>query len=221
MATMTITPAGNVQHYPINLTNYGKNPYGGNLYRVVFAPSVRHLVGGKWKDGTTEYRSRPTYRHLGNEWILERWVTGEDFCRMSRTDYEIRFRNESGLFTMGPYPVEGTYVMCMDSPIKVEAIPSIGQLIAGIEFGRNNRSREREVKNHQLMNEDLAASENATDQLLLDKIKELRPAFGNRPTSFASSNGSSGIHSTKSTTLNNAPKFLPKKSGGLKVLKEN
>src|ERR1700743_3212185 len=128
------------QHAPVPLARYGQNPFGGNLYRCVFAPSVKHLIGGKWKDGATEYRLRTTYRHLGNEWILERWVSAEEYCKMSPEQYEIRFRNASGLLTMGPYPTQGVYVLCNDGPIKPEAIPSVGKLIAAIECARRNTS---------------------------------------------------------------------------------
>ena len=184
---------GEPKQYRVPIARFGSNPYGKPLYRVVFAPTVRHLVGGKWRDGSVEYRSRPSYSHIGNEWILERWITAEEYCNMTREAYERRFRNASGLLTMGPYPSEGVYVMCMDAPIKVEAIHGISTIIEGIEFGRRNRSIARTIENGQLLAADLAASEKAKDDLMLDRISSLRPAFGNRPTSFAGR-----VHSTKS-----------------------
>ena len=203
---------GEPQHYPVPMERYGLNPYGKNLYRVVFAPSVRHLVGGRWKDGCVEYRSRPSYSHIGNEWILERWFTGDEFCSMSREAYEIRLRNETGLFTMGPYPSEGTYVMCLDSPLLPAAIQSVGKLIEGIEFGRKNKSHEREVQNRLLLEADIAKREQAADDVMLDKIREKRPAFGNRPTSFAG-----GVHSTKTKA---DFKITAPFGRGIRVLKE-
>lgn len=203
-----------IQHAPVSLSRYGQNPYGGNLYRVVFAPSVKHLIGGKWKDGATEYRLRTTYRHLGNEWVLERWLSAEEFCKMTPEQYEVRFRNESGLLTMGPYPTQGVYVLCNDGPIKPEAIPSVGTLIEAIEFGRNNKSHSRDIANRQLLQAAVEHEEKSQDDAMLDSIREKRPAFGNRPTSFAGN-----VHSTKSkVNLTRPAPFAP---GGMKVLKEN
>lgn len=204
---------GTPQHYPVSMARFGLTPYGNNLYRIVFAPSVRHLIGGRWRDGRVEYRSRPTYGNMGNEWVLERWLPAEEFCQMTREEYEIRFRNESGLFTMGPYPTEGVYFLCNDAPVRPEAIDSIGKLIEGIEFGRRNRSHARVVENQQLIAADLAANEKAEDDLMLSRIQEKRPAFGNRPTSFRG-----GVHSTKSKVeMHRAAPFKP---GGMKIIKE-
>lgn len=204
---------GTPQHYPISMARFGLNPYGANLYRLVFAPSVRHLIGGRWRDGSVEYRSRPTYSKIGNEWILERWISAKEYCDMTAEEYEIRFRNESGLFTMGPYPSEGVYTLCCDAAIRPEAIDSIGKLIEGIEFGRRNKSHERIVENQQLIAADLATDEKVQDDLMLSRIQENRPAFGNRPTSFRG-----GVHSTKSKVeMHHAAPF---KGGGMKVFKE-
>lgn len=204
---------GTPQHYPISMARFGLNPYGANIYRIVFAPSVRHLIGGRWRDGSVEYRSRPTYSKIGNEWILERWVSAKEFCGMTREEYEIRFRGESGLFTMGPYPYEGTYTLCGDAALKKDAIPSIGKLIEGIEHGRRNMSHARTMENYRLIAEDLAAEEKSQDDLILSRIQEKRPAFGNRPTSFRG-----GVHSTKSKVeMHHAAPF---KGGGMKVFKE-
>lgn len=104
--------------------------------------------------------------------------------------------------------------MCKDAPLKPEAVISVSEIIKGIEFGRRNRSKERETQNGLMLAADLVASEKAKDDLMLDRIQELRPAFGNRPTSF-----SGGVHSTKSKVDMNRP--APFKPGGMKVLKEN
>lgn len=205
---------GTVQHYPMDLSHYGSTPNGGNLYRLVFAPSVRNLIGGTWADGVTEYRSRPTYRNLGNEWVLERWLSPQEYYGMTQEVYERTKIMKNGMFAGGPWQSEGHYFMCMDAPIRVEAIPSIGKLIEGIEFGRRNKSNERDQLNRQLAQLEVEQEQNNTDTLLLDKIRELRPSFGNRPTSFAG-----GVHSSKSKFDFNRPApFKP--GGGLKVLQE-
>lgn len=201
------------QHYPMPLARYGLNPYAKPLYRVVFAPSVRHLIGGRWRDGSVEYRSRPTYSNMGNEWVLERWISGEEFAKMSREQYEIRFKNESGLFTMGPYPTEGIYFLCNDAPLHPTAINDVGKLIEAIEFGRRNKSHEREIENGLLWQKEIDQREKVTDDIMLGRIQELRPAFGNRPTSFRGN-----VHTTKSKVDLSRP--APFKPGGMKVFKE-
>jgi hypothetical protein len=176
------------------MTRFGKTPHGKNLYRVVFAPSVKMLVGGKWKDGAAEYRTRPAYRHLGNEWILERWLSPEEFTGMTREQYELRYRDPlTGLFSIGPYPEKGAYMICMDAALKPEAIESIEQIIAGIEYGRNHRSASRSLENERLLAEDLARQQKAEDSELMARIRDLKPAFGGVAANICGS-----IHSQKS-----------------------
>ena len=44
-------PQLNLRHFPtLPMAVYGLNQYGENLYRVVFAESRRHLIGGQWRD---------------------------------------------------------------------------------------------------------------------------------------------------------------------------
>jgi len=196
------------QHWPLPMGRFGKTPTGANLYRIVFAPSVKMLVGGKWPDGRAEYRVRPAYRHVGNEWVLERWLSAQEFTGMTEAQYQIRYRDPStGLLTCGPYPVSGAYFMCMDAPIKPEALDSVEKIIAGIEFSRKHRSADRYRKNAELIQEDLRQQEAAQDSELLAKIQEARPAFGVRP-----SNIGGMIHSTKSKNI-----VIPAEATGLPV----
>lgn len=103
--------------------------------------------------------------------------------------------------------------MCMDAALHPSAITAVSKLIEGIEFGRRNKSHAREVENNILLQEDVAMREKTSDDLMLAKIQEKRPAFGNRPTSF-----SGGVHSTKSKV--NLTRPAPFKPGGMKIIKE-
>jgi hypothetical protein len=79
----------------ISLRSFGSNPYGDHLWRVVWGPSRRYLVGGAWQDHhgeipsdseiiaksghdssfvreVLEYRWVPKYPEA---WVLEKWLT--------------------------------------------------------------------------------------------------------------------------------------------------
>src|ERR1700744_4313279 len=90
-------------HYPLSLAKYGLNPYGKPKYRVVFAPSVKMLVGGEFPDGFSGYRARPAYSHVGDAWIIEKWKSANDYTQMSELDYNLKYRDAiTGLCLTGP-----------------------------------------------------------------------------------------------------------------------
>src|SRR5882757_1458064 len=91
-------------HYPMPLAEYGKSPFGDNLFRIVYAPSVRKIVGGMFPDGFTGYRSRPAYRHLGDVWVIEKWLSAVEDTGMTESSYDMQYKDEHGLILTGPYP---------------------------------------------------------------------------------------------------------------------
>ena len=99
--------------YPMPMSRYGLNPYGENLYRLVYAPSVKKMVGGKFADGYIGYRARPAYRHIGPHWVIEKWISAIDLTRMTEMQYRSAYVDrETGLFPTGPYPSRGVYHYC-------------------------------------------------------------------------------------------------------------
>jgi hypothetical protein len=99
--------------YPMPMARYGLNPHGEPLYRLVYAPSVKKLVGGKFPDGFTGYRARPAYRHIGEHWIIEKWISALELTRMTEEQYNSAYRDrETQLFPTGPYPLRGIYYYC-------------------------------------------------------------------------------------------------------------
>ena len=99
--------------YPMPMGRYGLNPHGEPIYRLVYAPSVKKLVGGQFADGFIGYRARPAYRHIGQHWIIEKWISAFDLTRMTEEQYNSAYKDkETGLFPTGPYPSRGVYYYC-------------------------------------------------------------------------------------------------------------
>jgi hypothetical protein len=116
------------------LRKFGQNPYGENIYRIVWSESVLELMGGLWEEradptkGTSIVRrgrmlmdsnpiiaKHPGYKWVskypdfkGNEarWILEKWLP----CSYSPAMWVWKFTEvESGLNLSGPYPEHGEF----------------------------------------------------------------------------------------------------------------
>src|SRR5271155_11049 len=69
------------------------------LFRIVFASSVKHLVGGEFTNPTTGsvefsgYQPVPTYGHIGDKWIMEKWVSGFDFTKQTPAQYDAQWKD--------------------------------------------------------------------------------------------------------------------------------
>ena len=162
--------------YPLPMAKYGLSPTGVNLFRVVFAPSVKMLVGGAFGDGFVGYRPRPAYRHLGAVWILEKWISGFDATQMDEETYNLRFKDPyTGLCITGPYPQRGTYFYCETfngSP----GDANIEKLVSWINASKAVDPQ----KNQQAIVEKHAKKERDDASQRYDRIKELMPAYGIR-----------------------------------------
>lgn len=102
-----------VSQFPgIAMAGYGENLFGQPIYRLVFSDSRTDLLGGKWPDGACEYREVPRYPGIRGQWIMEKWVSAEEYAG-TREMYELQqFDADSGLYTCGPYPHRGEYTFC-------------------------------------------------------------------------------------------------------------
>ena len=129
-------PATSLRHWPTPMGRFGKNPYGGNLYRIVLAESRRHLVGGTWAGGETGYHWVQKYRGLRAAWILERWYSAFEFARMGRTEWDRTMTDpQSGWLILGPYPERGEYDLAWEFDLGVDA-DGLEKIIGAIERGR-------------------------------------------------------------------------------------
>lgn len=119
----------------VPMQRFGRNPYDQPLYRVVFSDSRTDLIGGKWPDGTCEYREAPRYPDIHN-WILEKWMSPEEYAGKKEAYETAQLDLASGLFTCGPYPNRGEYQMCYVFPHQ-PGDGMIVQIITAIKLSRD------------------------------------------------------------------------------------
>ncbi len=119
-------PARNLQHYPVSggMKRFGLTPHGEALFRVVFAPSRRYLVVGEVASWAV------LHKHLGPVWIMERWLSAEQFAKCSRADWE------RDCLALGPWPERGEYELCHVFDTAQPSDASIEALVTLIEYGR-------------------------------------------------------------------------------------
>jgi len=163
------------------MKRYGLNPHGENLYRIVFAPSVMRLVGGRWPDGRMEYRLRPKYRELGDVWVLEKWISALKDSGMTEQTYNFTFTEPgTGLLLNGPYPRRGVYQHVHTFETVQPADCNLDWLIGIIQKAEYNDPAKVKaaIEAHYLK------KETSEDAAQFDRIRESMPAFGLRPTSF-------------------------------------
>ena len=157
-------PIRNLQHYPLSMARFGKNPYGENLWRIVWAPSRRMLAG----DGT--FRWVHAYRQIGAAWVLEKWVSAWDFAQCSKAKW-----NETMLM-LGPYPARGEYVHAHTFGVAV-ADANVEKLISWIEEGQR-RSFQDHVDACRADYDQEEREASATRQAI---IRNALPSFGTAP----------------------------------------
>lgn len=116
------------------LSKFGQNPYGDDIFRVVWSESQWETIGGVWEEranplagnsivrrGKMLFDSNPVickisaYKHASKypdfkgksgRWILEKWLP----CSFSPELWHYKFFDPpSGLYLSGPYPEQGEY----------------------------------------------------------------------------------------------------------------
>jgi len=134
------------RHWPLTpLTQYGCIPGRTEpLFRIVFASSVRHLVGGEFADGFTGYRSVPTYEYIGDKWIMEKWASAFDFTKQTEVEYKAQWEDpETHLSITGPYPRNGAYqwVWTFNSPDQIGAAGIVAALVNKAKYNSSAANR--------------------------------------------------------------------------------
>lgn len=160
------------------MARYGRNPFGENLYRVVFAPTRRHLCYGSWI---------PAYPQAGDSWVLEKWLSAYDFTKCTPETWD----STLGLI-LGPYPARGEY----DLAHIFEACPpldaNLEKLTSWIEAGKRNSFNEILTA----VRDDVDADAEARRNQRLDRIANALPAFG-----AAAMSGPGGGRGTKTMPI--------------------
>jgi hypothetical protein len=165
-------PAGCLQHYPVDMSTFGLNPFGENQFRLVLASSRRSLVCGQWNDaGMPRAKYCQTYPQVpAGEYILEKWLDAFTFAGpRSRWDLE------DGQF-QGPYPSRGEYVMCGSTgfdPMQVNIEKLITLVHASDRFSWAEKLNACRTQ----------AEKEETDKSFLREaiIRDAFPAFGHAP----------------------------------------
>lgn len=151
------------------------------LFRIVFASSVLSLVGGEFTNpdtGSVEfvgYQPRPLYSHIGDKWILEKWVSAKEFTKQTETEYYAQWKDQHGLCLTGPYPVNGAYqwVWTFNKPEQIGAAGIVAALVNKAKFN-SQASNQAALKDAQ------KAAKKAKFAQNFDKMKDSQRAFGIR-----------------------------------------
>jgi hypothetical protein len=173
----------NLKEYPgIDLSRFGKTPFGKNLYRITFASSVVHQVayqstGGYAHDnagtlfsttgGSWRWEWRPKYWAIGDQWILEQWRSAWEFHGMGRSQWE---RDCPNL----PFYPEGVYEQCHTFEACTPVDANLDKLIMWINEGRN-RSPQAIAD---ACRAEYDAETKATGDEIGARIRNCLPAFG-------------------------------------------
>jgi hypothetical protein len=172
--------------WPVSMSRFGVVPLGtfrgDPIYRVVFAPTCKKLIFGTASDGTTGAHVRAKHPAAGKKWILEKWISGWEACKMTPTEYERWGPRDpqSGMLIEGPYPSSGIYEHCwtFDS---IEEISGVDKIIGMINHGAKRSAAQVKQGNAEL---DAKAEKEASDKRFL-RCRETEPLYGIRPASFA------------------------------------
>jgi len=138
--------------HPTPMLRFGTTPFGAPMWRIVFADSVKRLVGGRWKDGAEEYRLAKVYTgpHAKGRWVLESWISAQEHTGCTPQEYPIKFQATNCVTTIQhePYPHEGTYVerhIFMGEPTGIEALIQKWHSERGIGFAQRRHLEQEAV----------------------------------------------------------------------------
>lgn len=191
---LTYDPVAQIRHYPISMRRFGLNPHGDPLYRIVYAPSRRYLVCGEWPDGSNCAHWIVKHKNLGDVWIMEKWISGEQYAGCSREAWN------AGQLILGPFPDRGEYELCHAFEACGPEDANLEKLIAVLNLryspaetlAWHRKDADKEQKNTRAIAEDM--------------IRNKLPAYGGR-----------ALHSARGVkrSLKTAPLLLTAQQAGL------
>lgn len=163
---LTYDPKASLQHWPMtNMGRFGLNPHQEPLYRIVFAPSRRHIA----IDQDRNAHWIRTYRRLGDLWVMERWRDAYEYSKMTREQWDRQL-----LHQLGPYPDRGEYDHVHTFEAALPDQCNLEKLVSWIEEGRKRSWQEnKDACRGQYEAEEREAA--ATGAAIIDNAY---PAFG-------------------------------------------
>jgi len=161
-------------HYPVSMQRFGANPYGQDLYRIIWAESRRHTAVAKHVTGSDVAREIPVYPGRTG-WVMERWVPPFEFARCSPEEWN----SNPILAVLGDYPHRGEYEACHYFEACGPVDANIDKLVTWIEESRKRPFAENLTACRKAAEQDEASRKSTK----LDIIGNALPAFGSRPMS--------------------------------------
>jgi hypothetical protein len=120
------------------LRPFGRNPFGENIFRVVWSTRRVFTIGGYFEeDGMFRYSRRLRYPKK-QCWILERWLPARHYG--SPETWKESTINPEGYLSLGPYPLYGLYECCfMFAPRTGLHMATLMDVIKTIWTGRTRK----------------------------------------------------------------------------------
>ena len=205
--------------WPMGMGRFGKNSSGDLMFRVVYAPTVFKLIFGTNGQGITGAHKRKTYGHLGNKWILEKWLTAEQSTKLTPEEYERWGPRDpqSGMMIEGPYSAQAGYYHCWtfdDDTLHGGMEGAVEKIIGMIRQGEGKSIGQIKAENAEI---DRKAEKKADEERFL-RVRETEPLYGVRPANFAGTPKAVN-HKTQRTPVSanelQAKRRLPVKRGSV------
>ena len=144
-----------------SLAKFGANPYGENLWRVVW-PSSREFLFKP--EGETQFRWLPLYAGL-KCYILERWLTPWQFAKCGPEVWNLQHSR------LGPYPSRGVYFgPCWKFQSGYPALGAVETIINLIRKGEQYSDFERAQAIIQAQQREDVLAQTAAKEVILDSL---------------------------------------------------
>jgi hypothetical protein len=115
--------------HPVDLSEFGKNPAGLPIFRVVWGPTRLEKI---WFRETKQVQDLLRYPNC-KEWVLEKWLSGLDYAGTPSAWAELQRTKSINL----DYPTDGEYDECMRFPNN-EAVSMAKKAVELLVYGRTN-----------------------------------------------------------------------------------
>lgn len=193
-------PQASLQHWQgssESLARMGLNPFGENMYRVVYAPSRRSMV----KQSAKRHQWMRTYPQAGVAWVLEKWLSAYEFTGMGPEQWA---QNPVGV--LGPYPERGEYELMHIFYPAPASLGHIEKIIRMTEAGKKYRAAENMVA----LKDEVDRERKEDKRVWHDRLMDRTAAFGTAP--ISAYGGGRGTK-TKEFTLTASDVRKPVKAG--------